>query len=208
MKIKLVILIFSFLSVAYGQKNEAGLIPFKIEKSTETQHNYFEPKFTSGLYYNHFFERFHWSTELIFAENEIHDYCRNCNDATSGEGVYKEMSFATGLGLRLHGDKISGLRGDMRLMFYGAKTKYTGRFFGGLFPVYSNINNPYYLIGGQLQYSLSYTLKSGVSFGLDAALKYSKALSRSGGTAMTPSPITQPTVLAVTFPSIRVGYRF
>jgi hypothetical protein len=120
------------------------------------------------------------------------------------------MSIASGIGYNLHGTKNGknfGLKGDVRLLAYVARTSYTGRFFGGIFPAYSYLDNHFYLFGAQLQYSLSYRLKSGIVFGLDTAIKLSKTRYRPG---MYPpsSSYVQNESLTLTFPAIRMGYSF
>ncbi|MFT5822478.1 MAG: hypothetical protein ACI8ZM_003734 [Crocinitomix sp.] len=207
MRIILIVLTTLFTLIGFGQSNVIGLIPFKVEKTTETWTNRLEPKFTGGLYYNRYFEKLHWSTELIIAKNSINDYCKNCNASGLGRGVYKEMSIATGLGLRLHGEKHSGLIGNVRLLIYGALTSYTGTFLHMNLPWYFDHDSRFYLLGGQLQYSLTYTLDSGVLFGVDIALKQSKTWVRAGGFSSifsnTPSFVSM-----MTLPSVRVGYQF
>ncbi|NOQ72667.1 MAG: hypothetical protein GQ574_11725 [Crocinitomix sp.] len=207
MKISLTLFTFVLFSFAYGQKNEIGVIPFKLEKTAETWTQAFEPKLTGGLYYNRYFERFHWSTEFIIEKNSINDYCESCNPSAAGTGAYKELSIATGLGIRLHGEKHSGLTGNLRFLIYGGLTGYSGTFLGAYSAWYFDYDQRFYLLGGQLQYSLSYTLKSGFLFGLDVALKQSKTWARVGSILSTSSYIP-PFMTMTTLPSIRVGYQF
>jgi hypothetical protein len=207
MKVKLTIVLVLLFSSVFGQLNEIGGIPFKIEKTSETIRNELEPKFTSGIYYNRFFKKFHWTTEFVFGENEIEDYCTGCADAITGTGVYKEISIASGLGLRLHGKQHKGLTGNAKVLLYGARTSYAGYFGGGISPSYFYLDNRYYLLGVQLQYSLSYVFSTGISVGIDVAWKKSKTRPRVGDFISVSSYIP-PTVSMRTLPSFRLGYQF
>jgi hypothetical protein len=207
MRILVIILIFNYLAPNWGQSNEIGFISFKIEKSSETVRINYEPKFTSGVYYNRYFKRLYFTSEFIFAENELEEYCKHCADAITGEGIYKEMSLATGLGIRLHGDKNEGISSKVSLLFYGARTSYAGRFGGGIAPVYYSLDNRYHLLGGQLQYSFTYTFKTRITLGFDLALKRSRLWIRSDSPISTASYIPK-TTLTVTAPSIRIGFQF
>jgi len=191
----------------FSQSNEVGIIPFKIEKTSETFQESFERKFTGGVYYNRYFEKFHWSTEFIIGKNKINDFCTNCLETSVGDRVYRELSLASGVGLRIHGEKHSGLTGNIRLLFYGAMTSYSGTFINGQIAWYFDVDNRYYLLGGQLQYDLSYIFKAGLLVGIDAAFKLTKTKPRIGD-FLSLSSYIPPSVYMVTLPSFRIGYQF
>jgi hypothetical protein len=207
MKIAIAILVVLLSLKGFTQSNEAGIIPCKFEKTTETFHNYLEGKITGGLYYKRYFDRFHWYSEFTLAQNKIQDACIQCDDAISGTGKYKEISFASGLGLRVHGQKHSGLVGNVRLLVYAARTGYSGRFVGGPAPVFFDVDNRYNLLGLQLMYSLSYTYKTGFVMGFDVVVKHSKTRPILTNTSALSSYIP-PYVTMLAFPSFRIGYQF
>ncbi|MFT5822479.1 MAG: hypothetical protein ACI8ZM_003735 [Crocinitomix sp.] len=207
MKIILILTAIVFCSIAYAQTNELGIIPFKLERNPETRNNNFEPKFLTGLYYQHKFSRLHWISSLEYGENSIDDGCNSCADHLSGTGLFKELNVYTGLGIQWDLPiKFGEFQFLTRLKATAMAYNYSGSFTGGWGGYSLNLDRRYYLLGGEIEIGMAYYLPSNFVFRMDAGFR--RGISWAKDRYPLFSDVLREGTRALIAPRLSIGYRF
>jgi hypothetical protein len=181
MRINLSILSILLTFIGFTQSNEIGIIPFKIEKNSETLNNHFEPKFLTGLYYQHSFKRFHWLVAAEYGENSIDDGCNSCADHLYGTGILEELNLHLGFGAQWYIPIKSGVfQPSVRLKASGMATNYLIRYEGGFSGAGGYSDRRHYFIGGAFETGVAYYHSSNFVFKLDYSLRMGSAWSKKG----------------------------
>ncbi|NOQ72670.1 MAG: hypothetical protein GQ574_11740 [Crocinitomix sp.] len=208
MKINPILIAFAFCSVTYAQSNELGIVPFKLEKNAETINNHYEPKFLTGLYYQHTFDKFHWIISAEYGENSIDDGCNSCADHYSGTGLFEELNLYVGFGKQWNISLKSGyLQPLVRIKGAGMAYNYLIRYEGGISGGGGAQNRRYYFVGGELETGLAYYHPSNFIFRMDCSLRLGYAWSKKGY-PFGNDPLIGNETSGIIGPKLSLGYRF
>ncbi|MBK7130666.1 MAG: hypothetical protein IPM74_08995 [Crocinitomicaceae bacterium] len=92
-------LIFSATSSLAQLKDNSqiGISLFRIELNDLTQGDEFEPKLVTNLSFETGWSSFRLTTNLEYAANQLHEYCRSCADVPMGDSWMREFNFYLGV---------------------------------------------------------------------------------------------------------------
>jgi hypothetical protein len=207
MKINLILIIFTFISVGYAQNNELGFIAFKLEMNAETYNNQLEPKFMNGVYYQRTFKRLHWVSSIAYGENSIDDDCNSCADHVAGTGIFKELNLYSGIGAHWNLPLERGaIQFVTRLKATAMAYNYSGYFGGGWGGYSVNLDRRYYMLGGEMEFGVAYHTPIHFIFRMDAGLRLGNSWWKD--TYPLNSPVFQSTTSAIFAPKLSIGYTF
>ena len=76
--------------------SQIGISLFRIELNDQTQVDEFEPKLVSNLSFETGWPSFRFTTNVEYAANKLHEYCRSCADVPMGDSWMREFNLYLG----------------------------------------------------------------------------------------------------------------